>query len=510
MKTDKAAHKRPGKAIEKTIAKLKERNKELNCLYTVSRIIQRQQHSLEETLQQVVDILPLAWQDPEHTCARIVFENQAFKSNHFSKTPWHQCCSLQVKGAFAGSIEMYRLEKGLERSNAPFLKEEKELLEVVAGNLGKMIERRRTEEALQKSEQRFRNLVENSIAGISIVQNNRIIYQNREQEKLLGPLPRKYILGDFENIHPNDVDAVMQASRDIQMGKIPNSDLEFRLFPASDAGDKRAIKRVFCRVIFIDYQGKESILVNMVDMTKIMELEELLFMQDKMASLGRVAAGIAHEIRNPLSGINIYLNTLENLIDRPDSRPKVGQIISQLQSASRKIESVIKKVMDFAKPGEPKFALTRINTSVEDALSLTAVTLRKSGIEIEKDFADNIPVCYADSHFIEEAVLNLVNNAAEAMHQMESGKKISVITRVKGEHVFIEVSDSGPGVPIDLRNKVFDPFFTTKNDGTGIGLSLCHRVARDHQGVLTVGEGALGGAAFRLEIPIRKELLPGD
>ena len=107
--------------------------------------------------------------------------------------------------------------------------------------------------------------------------------------------------------------------------------------------------------MFIDYQGKESILVNMIDMTKIMELEQLLFRQDKMASLGRIAAGIAHEIRNPLSGINIYLNALEKLLDRPDSRPKVDQIISQLQSASRKIESVIKKVMDFAKPGQPKF-----------------------------------------------------------------------------------------------------------------------------------------------------------
>lgn len=510
MKTDETAHDRPGEALNQTIAKLKERNKELNCLYAVSRIVQRQHHSLEEILQQVVDILPLAWQDSEHTCARIVFENQAFKSNSFSETPWRQASKLQVKGTLAGSVEMYRSERGVEKNKAPFLKEEKELLEVVAGNLGKMIERRRTEEALQKSEQRFRNLVENSIAGISIVQNNRIIYQNQEQEKLLGPLPRKYILGDFENIHPDDVDAVMQASRDIQMGKIPKSDLDFRLFPASDARDKRAIKRVFCRVIFIDYQGKESILVNMVDMTKIMELEELLFMQDKMASLGRVAAGIAHEIRNPLSGINIYLNTLENLIDRPESRPKVDQIIGQLQSASRKIESVIKKVMDFAKPGEPKFAPTRINASVENALSLIAVTLRKSGIEIEKDFADNIPLCYADSHFIEEAVLNLITNAAEAMQQMETEKRIAVTTRVEGNHIFIEVSDSGPGVPLELKNKVFDPFFTTKNDGTGIGLSLCHRIAQDHQGVLTIGESALGGAAFRLEIPIRKELFPGD
>jgi signal transduction histidine kinase len=245
-------------------------------------------------------------------------------------------------------------------------------------------------------------------------------------------------------------------------------------------------------------------------MTKSMELEQLLFRQDKMASLGRVAAGIAHEIRNPLSGINIYLDALEKLVDRPDSRPKVVRVIDQLQSASRKIESVIKKVMDFAKPGKPNFVHIQINKPVADALNLTAVTMRKSGIAIEKELADNIPICYADPHLIEEAVLNLINNAAEAMRKMDAGKKVAIRTGVTRDHIFIKVSDSGPGVPIELKNKVFDPFFTTKNDGTGIGLSLCHRIVTDHKGILAIDKGILGGAEFRLEIPIRKAAHSSD
>jgi PAS domain S-box-containing protein len=510
MKTDGDTPEQSDDGLKQIIAELTERNKELHCLITISTIIEQQRHSLEGTLQQVVDILPSAWQDPQSTCAQIIFEDQIFTTDSFVETPWRQTCDLLVKGTPAGSVVICRLENGIKNNSPPFLKEETDLLRAVAERLGKMIERRQAERALQKSEQRFRNLVENSITGISIVQNNQVIYQNKEQEKLLGSLPRMVVLGDFKNIHPDDVETVMQANHDIQRGKVPKQDLDFRLFPASDASSTRVLKRVFCRITFIDYQGRESILVNMIDMTKMMELEKLLFRQDKMASLGRVAAGIAHEIRNPLSGINIYLDTLEKLVDRPDSRPKVLQVIDQLQSASRKIESVIRKVMDFAKPGKPNFVHIQINKPVANALNLTAVTMRKSGIVIEKDFADNIPVCYADSHFIEEAVLNLINNAAEAMQQMEAGKKIAVITRVKGNHIFIEVSDSGPGVPIDLRNKVFDPFFTTKNDGTGIGLSLCHRIARDHQGVLTIGEGALGGAAFRLEIPIRKDAHSSD
>jgi signal transduction histidine kinase len=510
MKPDGDAHKQADVTLRKTIPELTERNKELNCLYTISQIIETSHLSLEETLQQIVNILPLAWQYPENTCARITLGNQVFGSGQFKETPWRQACALLVKGSPKGSVEIYRLKPGIEKDEALFLKEKNDLLEAVTGRLGKMIECKETEAALQKSEQRFRNLMDNSITGISIVQNNQIIFQNQEQEKLLGPLPRVNVLGDFDNIHPDDVEAVMQVNHDIQTGKVPEHDLDFRLFPASDNKDIRFIKRVFCRMMLIDFQGRESILVNMIDMTKTMELEQLLFRQDKMASLGRVAAGIAHEIRNPLSGINIYLNTLEKLSDRPDSRPKINQIISQLQSASRNIESVIKKVMDFAKPGEPKFTLIQINKPVEDALNLAAVTLRKGGIEVKKDFAENIPACYADPHFIEEAVLNLLNNAAEAMRTIDTDKKIVVMTGVKGDYIFIKVSDAGPGVSAKLRNKVFEPFFTTKNDGTGIGLSLCHRIAIDHKGVLSIDKSDMGGAEFRLEIPIRKGVLSSD
>ena len=510
MKTDGGTPEQLDDGLKQIVAELTERNKELNCLYTISRIIEREHHSLENTLQDVVDILPTAWQDPQNTCAQIIFEDQSFTTDNFIETPWRQTCDLLVRGTPAGSVVIFHLGSRIESNGALFLKEETDLLRAVAERLGRMIERRQAERALQKSEQRFRNLVENSITGISIVQNNQVIYQNKEQENLLGPLPRMAVLGDFRNIHPDDVETVMQANHDIQMGKVPKQDLDFRLFPASGAGSTRVLKRVFCRIMFIDYQGRESILVNMIDMTKMMELEQLLFRQDKMASLGRVAAGIAHEIRNPLSGINIYLDALEKLVDRPDSRPKVVQVIDQLQSASREIESVIKKVMDFAKPGKPNFAHIQINKPVADALNLTAVTMRKSGIAIEKEFADNIPSCYADPQLIEEAVLNLINNAAEAMRATKVDKKIGVTTGVIGDRVFIKVSDAGPGVPMELKNKVCDPFFTTKNDGTGIGLSLCHRIVADHKGVLAIDKGILGGAEFRLEIPIRKDAYSSD
>ena len=241
-----------------------------------------------------------------------------------------------------------------------------------------------------------------------------------------------------------------------------------------------------------------------LDITRAKELEHLLRIQDKMTSLGRVAAGIAHEIRNPLSGINIYLNTLEKIYDRAESLDKVKQILGQIQSASSKIESVIKRVIDFSKPSEPKLVLTDINQPIEEAINLSSVTLRKSGIKIEKILANDLPLCHVDPLLIEEVILNLVANATEAMKNMDGVKIIKVTSSMKKNRILIRVSDSGPGVNPGLKDKIFDPFYTTKNGSTGIGLSLCHRIITDHGGSLGVATSKLGGAEFVIEIPIKE------
>jgi signal transduction histidine kinase len=377
------------------------------------------------------------------------------------------------------------------------------LLETIAERLGKIIERRQAQTELVESEKRFRDLVGNSLTGISLVQENQVVYQNQEQARLLGPLPRSYVLADFDRIHPDDVAKVKRLSLAIAKGNLPTIDTDFRLYSTSKKDSNAVMIWVYCRALLTDYRGKEAILVNMIDMTKSKELEHLLTVQDKMASLGRVAAGIAHEIRNPLSGINIYLNILKKNHHRDGSEDKVNQILEKLQSASNKIESVIRRVMDFAKPSEPKLTLTDINQPILEAIQLTDVTLRKSGTTIIKNLAGDLPRSYIDPSLIEEMILNLLNNAMEAMKSMDKGKKIAVFSAVEKDRIVIRISDSGPGVPLEIRGKIFDPYFTTKTDGTGIGLSLSHRIVTDHGGSLTVSDSELGGAEFRIEIPVK-------
>ena len=616
--------------LDREVNERKKAEKALNCLFEISRLVEKRNLTLDGSIQGIVDLIPPAWLYPDITCAKINLKGEAVKTSNFKETIWQQTSDIIVHGVQTGNLVLGLLEERPERDEGPFLQEERALLDAIAERVGRIIEHRWAQEAvlkseekfrelmeymhsgaavyeavaggedfevkdfnrsgekidnierekvigrrvtdvfpglkdsglfdvlqrvwktgsseyfsggvyqnhrtppswresyvyklssgeivsvfqdvtqiklaqkaLQESEKRFRDLVENSVTGISIVQDNQVAYQNQEQERLLGPLPRSYLLADFEKIHPDDVESVKRLTQRIDKGEIQMLETEFRFYTSGKKKGSKDLKWVYCRALLTEYRSREAILVNMIDLTQAKELEHLLTIQDKMASLGRVAAGMAHEIRNPLSGINIYLNTLKKLHHRNGSEEKVKQILGQIQSASHKIESVIRRVMDFAKPGEPKLTLIDLNRPVTEAINLSAVTMRKSGIAVEKALAENLPPCHADPTLIEEMILNLLNNAAGAMKTMEAGKKIVVSSFAAGDDIILTVSDSGPGIAPDIKGKIFDPYFTTKSDGTGIGLSITHRIVTDHGGSLTVTDSELGGAEFRVKIPIK-------
>ncbi len=620
--------------LQESMGELEERVKELHCLFEISRLVEKRGLAFDEILRGIVNLMPPAWQYPDITCARMDLNGKQFQTANFAESRWQLSSKIIVHAVPSGELTVCYLEERPPRDVGPFLIEERALLDAIAERVGRIIERKWAQDALHKSEEkfrelmenmvsgvavceavadgedfevkdynrsgeridnidrakvigrrvndvfpwakssgladvlqrvwktgipehcsgvlyrdqhtrpswrenyvyklssgaivvvyqdvtevklarkaleesekRFRDLVENALTGISIVQNKQVVYQNQEQERLLGPMPRSYLFGDYERIHPDDVERVRHLSRLLDKGEIQALEAEFRFHPRDLNQKSKEMKWIFCRTMPTRYRGNEAILFNMIDMTKAKELEHLLAIQDKMASLGRVAAGIAHEIRNPLSGINIYLNTLKKLHHKDGSEEKVEQILGQIQSASHKIESVIRRVMDFAKPSEPRLDLVDLNQPFKEAIDLCAVTLRKAGISLKSALDENLPLCYADASLIEEMVLNILNNAAEAMHTTGTDKKILVTSSVQDQKIVLTIADSGPGIAPEVKDKVFDPYFTTKTDGTGIGLSLCHRIAMDHGGFLTVADSELGGAEFRIEIPIKE---PGD
>lgn len=381
----------------------------------------------------------------------------------------------------------------------------------VVGSWTDITDIKRVEDALRESEQQFRDLVENSLVGISIIQDNQFIYQNPTSKKLYRPSNNKSVFKYLQNVHPEDRERVEKAYLDIRSGALDTVEIEFRYYPSDKFENDTEIRWFQCRGTAFKYQRKDAVLLNVIDITKSKHLEHQLLIKNKMLSLGRVAAGIAHEIRNPLTGINTYLYTIQDLCETDQLSAEdmeiIRQIITQIQVASNKIESVIKRVMDFSKPGAPKMVRTDINASLEEAIQLSVVTMRKNGIKIEKTLAANLPQCYADPHLIEQVVLNLITNAARAMENHNGNPKlVEIKSSAQNNMLSIKVGDSGPGVPVEHREKIFDPFFTTKEDGSGIGLNIAQRIVADHNGSILLGSSRWGGAEFTIELPIERRM----
>jgi signal transduction histidine kinase len=359
-----------------------------------------------------------------------------------------------------------------------------------------------------KSQQQFKDLVEKSLVGIAIVQSGKIAYQNPELTGMVPDLADKIVTRDFSFIHPDDQGQLFRAYQGLMDRKAPSVEADIRIIPQGQSFRSNQIKWINCRASAFNYQGGDAILINLVDITHTKGLEQLLLIRNKMASLGRIASGMAHEIRNPLTGITSYLYTMEQMCELKTLLPKdidlMKQIVSQLKLASHKVDAVIKRVLDFSKPTAPQMMPIDINQCLNTVLHLTAITLRKAGIEVTTALAGALPGCYGDAALIEQVILNLIQNASRAVKTSAGKKQIAVTTHARDNHIHISISDSGSGVPDDLKEKIFDPFFTTSSDGSGIGLSIAQRIITDHYGAITLQTGKLGGAQFTVSLPIEK------
>ncbi|HEX7524084.1 MAG TPA: ATP-binding protein, partial [Candidatus Deferrimicrobium sp.] len=368
-------------------------------------------------------------------------------------------------------------------------------------------ERGRTSHLLWESEDRFRSLVENELVGTMIVQEGRIVFRNPEQERLMGLIPDGF---DFRRLgppHPEDVPKFERLCGTVREGEPFRQGMELRFsVPDAETG-RRVFRWVQCRTVPIDFQGKTAVLINMVDITRMKDLEQIVMAREKLASLGQLAAGIAHEIRNPLSGININISTMDLLCRRaegldPEEKGKIHAVVAQAKAASDKIGAVVKRIMEYSKPIPPRMERVDVVRVVRETLALSATSIRKRDVGLRQELPPEPLYCRADATLLEQVVLNLITNALQALETVDREKTLRVAVAQEGQQVVIRVVDNGPGVAGELLGKIFDSFYTTRKDGHGIGLSFSHRVISEHNGRLSAGAAEGGGAAFRIELPL--------
>lgn len=234
------------------------------------------------------------------------------------------------------------------------------------------------------------------------------------------------------------------------------------------------------------------------DETEARRLDQRMQQTDRLKSLGTLAAGIAHEIRNPLATINFNTQMLQRelTLDRAEQ-----QMFDDMAREIKKIDRIVQQVLHFAKPREPQFLLHRINDVVSYCIDLARVYLSKGNLKVVVDTAEDLPLLVIDFNQISQVIMNLLINAIEAM---PDGGRLLLKTDLKYDPpaVLIEVTDSGSGILDEDRERIFDPFFTRKPDGTGLGLSISRQILEKH-GAYIEAECVPGtGTTFRIVFPL--------
>ncbi|MCP3889829.1 MAG: GAF domain-containing protein [Desulfobulbaceae bacterium] len=229
-----------------------------------------------------------------------------------------------------------------------------------------------------------------------------------------------------------------------------------------------------------------------------LKYHQLVLQTEKLSSLGRMAAGIAHEINNPLAGILLYSSNMAKKV-APDSRLKEGlDIITHETVRCRKI---IQELLDFSREKEPKKQPFNINEIIDKALAILENEFRLSRIEIKKNLADNIENIMVDSSQIEQVFVNLLINAVQAM---PGGGIIWINSSISYQEdlIVVEIKDNGPGIIVSELDKIFEPFFSSKPKGSGLGLSVSYGIIHNHLGRLRVESDGVNGTSFLVELPI--------
>lgn len=356
---------------------LRERVKELTCLYGITQLVERPSISLEEILQGIVKLLPPAWQYPEITFGRIILDGRSYSTPRFQEGQQKQTADIVVSGERRGVVEVVYAEKKPELDEGPFLKEERSLIDAIAGQVALIIERRQAEEDKSKLQDQLRHA-------------------------------------------------------------------------------------------------------------------------DRLATIGQLAAGVAHELNEPLGNILGFTQLAKKC---PGLPKQAEQDIEKAVIASLHAREVVKKLMLFARRMPPKKTQVNLNQLVEEGLYFLESRCAKEGIKLVRSLSPDLPEITADPGQLTQVLVNLIVNAVQAMPE---GGGLTVQTLAGEGHVSLIVEDTGVGMSEEVMQKIFIPFFTTKDvdQGTGLGLPVVHGIVTSHGGSIKVDSKLACGTRFEVKLPL--------
>ncbi len=372
----------------------------------------------------------------------------------------------------------------------------------VRKNLGRA---REAEEVLRETGERYKLMFENSPIAINITKGADIIYANPKFLDLFGYSN----LGDLQTVKP--LELFTPGERLLMKENIAKRSAGL---PVPDNYEVECIKKdgtVFPiqlfpqRVIFPDGPATASFITDTSERKKAefenKKLRDKAEMSSRLAAVGEMAAGIAHEINNPLTGV---IGFSELLLSDTSVSESVKEQLQIIHDGSKRVKDIVKRMLTFARRTKAAKEPNCITELIDNTLELRSYVLRTANIEVIRDYAPDLPFLVVDAGQMQQVFLNLIVNAEYAMKEAHGRGRLLVKANQVGDRLRLEFTDDGPGISRDNLDKLFHPFFTTKDpgEGTGLGLSLSHGIIVEHGGTIFAESEEGKGATFIIDLPI--------
>jgi len=328
-------------------------------------------------------------------------------------------------------------------------------------------------------------------AVIVVDEEKRIVQINQACENLCGCSDTP---SDRENLHSLSAELAEAVLRLEEEG-LAASEIEIQRPDGS-------LVPVIISTSAIEVAGKRYTTIILSDLTDRKEAEQLALHTQKYKTMAEVSAGMAHEIRNPLNAIGMNVQRLKlEFSPEKESRSEYEDFIDTIRSEVARLNSIVEQFLGLASFPEPKMELSRIDKLVRETLNFIRPELTRRGIKLVANLAE-APEFLFDPGQIKQVVTNLVNNATESM---EDSGTLTIEGTLRGGSYRITLSDTGPGIPAQERERIFEPFFSTKRSGMGLGLAIVGRIVNEHGGTVRVESEQGSGATFIVSIPVRAE-----
>ena len=367
------------------------------------------------------------------------------------------------------------------------------------GALADVTERRAMEKKLHQQQEFARRLVDSFPDLIFVVDTERrYTFASPKVEEVLG-YDQKESMGTVfgERTHPEDRSTLIGVCEDLLSRKRNFASVEVRV--RHKDGEWRRLR---CHLSpLFDEKGKiEGLVISGRDITEVKRLEEQLIQAEKLAAMGQMLAGVAHELNNPLTAI---LGASELVRERPGVDETTRKQLEMTHRQARRAARIVQNLLEFSRPAAPQKKPLDLNAVIERTLQLHEHSLRRNAVEVDLRPCASLPVVVGDASQLIQVFLNLLNNAEQAIREVRPSGRIQIRLVREGARVLATVTDDGAGIKPEVLPKLFDPFFTTKRPGggTGLGLSICLSIVREHGGDIEAESLPSGGAAFTVSLP---------